>query len=527
MSKSYLFLISLAFLFTFSDDAMAELANTGLEIGGKLGISYISPDTDESGIGPDGFFFIQTPIYDRIRANFGVGKGRVRDASFYTCVTPIGAQLLVYATRTDHWNAYLYGGGGILAYTVGDLPEKFDWNVDTQASTSFMNFGLGVTYKISDSWSFDMSAGQMRASTDELEGYVKDSNDNYLEVLAGLKYRIKLGSQDVDGDGIENDKELEIGTDPEKADTDGDGFNDGSELNVTKTDPLKADTDGDGLGDREEFVKSRTNALNPDTDGDGIQDGVEVNNYKTNPLKADSDDDGLSDFDEINTHKTSPTAADTDKDGLTDAEEVLKYKTNPLEADGDNDNLPDADEIKKYNTDPRNADSDNDKLLDGEEVNRYRTDPLSADTDNGSVDDYTEINRGTDPLSRYDDIIKEEVFEIEVGAKIVLEGIVFKSGSAEITPSSENILEKAYQTLKAYPKISVGIHGFTDNTGSLENNIRLSQARAESVKDWLAEKGISADRLSVKGFGPENPIAPNDTKAGRAKNRRIEFVREK
>jgi outer membrane protein OmpA-like peptidoglycan-associated protein len=253
-----------------------------------------------------------------------------------------------------------------------------------------------------------------------------------------------------------------------------------------------------------------------------------VKETHTNPLKADSDGDGLSDGDEYLKYKTDPMKMDTDADGLNVGDEILKYKTDPLKADTDGDGLNDGDEVLKYKTDPLKADTDGDGLNDGDEVLKYKTDPLKADTDGGTVNDGTEVARSTDPLNPADDVPpKKEELKVEVGKAIVLEGIVFATGKSDITPESEANLEKAYNTLAQNPEIEVEIQGHTDNVGKKELNVKLSLARAESVKAWLVAKGISADRISAKGFGPDKPVSSNATKDGRAKNRRIEFFRSK
>lgn len=135
---------------------------------------------------------------------------------------------------------------------------------------------------------------------------------------------------DTDGDGLTDEEELRIGTDPNNPDTDGDGLSDGDEVKRYGTDPRNRDTDGDGLTDGEEVLSHRTDPLNPDTDGDGLNDGDEVKKHRTNPLKADTDGDGLSDFDEIFKYKTDPLKPDTDGDGFTDKEEI-EMGTNPLD----------------------------------------------------------------------------------------------------------------------------------------------------------------------------------------------------
>lgn len=135
---------------------------------------------------------------------------------------------------------------------------------------------------------------------------------------------------DTDGDGIPDDEERKLGTDPSKADTDSDGLTDPDELYKHKTDPKKADTDVDGLTDGEEILSFATNALIPDTDGDTLVDGDEIKKHRTNPLKSDSDGDLLSDASEINTHKTNPLTPDTDEDGFADGQEI-EMGTNPLD----------------------------------------------------------------------------------------------------------------------------------------------------------------------------------------------------
>ncbi len=108
---------------------------------------------------------------------------------------------------------------------------------------------------------------------------------------------------------------------------------------------------------------------------------------------------------------------------------------------------------------------------------------------------------------------------------LILEGVHFKSGSATIEKESFETLDEMVATMKYYPELIVEIQGYTDNTGSLAINQKLSQARADAVREYLISKGIAGSRMTAKGFGPENPVAPNNTPEGRAQNRRIEFVR--
>lgn len=260
-----------------------------------------------------------------------------------------------------------------------------------------------------------------------------------------------------------------------------------------------------------------------DSDGDGLSDDTEEE-IGTDHESADTDRDGLSDGEEFNIYKTSPWWADTDGDGLKDGDEVRIYKTDPLKADTDRDGLNDGDEVMKCKTDPLKADTDGDGLKDGEELTRYRTDPLKADTDGGSVGDGEEVARGTKPLNPNDDVAKKEKMKLQVGKKIVLEGVVFHFGSAKITPASAQILDKVFRTLNENPKLRAEVHGHTDNISSHAFNMTLSRARADAVKAYLVRMGISSGRLIAKGFGPDRPVASNATPEGRHKNRRVEFL---
>lgn len=103
-------------------------------------------------------------------------------------------------------------------------------------------------------------------------------------------------------------------------------------------------------------------------------------------------------------------------------------------------------------------------------------------------------------------------------------GIIrFATGSAEIDRRSRGLLDRLVFTLKRCPSAAVRISGHTDGMGDAEFNQRLSEARAAAVLAYLANAGIASDRLTAAGYGAGQPVAPNDTEAGKALNRRIEF----
>ncbi len=112
---------------------------------------------------------------------------------------------------------------------------------------------------------------------------------------------------------------------------------------------------------------------------------------------------------------------------------------------------------------------------------------------------------------------------VAVGEKVVLRNIFFDTDKYELLPDSKAELGKLVSFLLKNPLLKIEIGGHTDNEGSDSHNITLSQSRAKAVFDYLTSNGISAERLTYKGYGENVPIDNNDTPAGRANNRRTEF----
>jgi outer membrane protein OmpA-like peptidoglycan-associated protein len=114
---------------------------------------------------------------------------------------------------------------------------------------------------------------------------------------------------------------------------------------------------------------------------------------------------------------------------------------------------------------------------------------------------------------------------IKAGTVITLEGIEFEFGKAKIKPESRSVLDDAAAILTNHPEIEVEIQGHTDSIGSEDANRKLSQARAEAVRDYLIDiHMIEPVRLLPIGYGESKPVADNATEVGRAKNRRVDFV---
>jgi OOP family OmpA-OmpF porin len=113
---------------------------------------------------------------------------------------------------------------------------------------------------------------------------------------------------------------------------------------------------------------------------------------------------------------------------------------------------------------------------------------------------------------------------IKEGTVIPLNNIFFDTGKSELRPESGPELDRLVTTLNDLPKMTIEVRGHTDNTGSNEINNKLSQDRADAVREYFISKGIEPDRIGSKGLGETKPVATNDTEEGRQRNRRVEFV---
>ncbi len=110
--------------------------------------------------------------------------------------------------------------------------------------------------------------------------------------------------------------------------------------------------------------------------------------------------------------------------------------------------------------------------------------------------------------------------------KTIAHGIYFDTASSTLKPESDQALVEMVKLLNDSPALKVYVVGHTDNVGSLESNIKLSSDRAASVVKAITARGVAASRLKSAGVGPYSPVASNDTDGGKAKNRRVEFVKQ-
>lgn len=113
---------------------------------------------------------------------------------------------------------------------------------------------------------------------------------------------------------------------------------------------------------------------------------------------------------------------------------------------------------------------------------------------------------------------------LEIGRKLVVDNIQFATNQYTIQPGAQQGLDYLVRLMNARPTLKLRIEGFTDNIGDDARNMRLSYARADAVKDYIVQRGISRDRLFTVGYGETRPTATNDTEEGRRLNRRTEFI---
>lgn len=114
--------------------------------------------------------------------------------------------------------------------------------------------------------------------------------------------------------------------------------------------------------------------------------------------------------------------------------------------------------------------------------------------------------------------------DTERGLVTTMADVTFNTDSAELKPGARESLAKLAGVLAAHPGLKLDVEGYTDNVGSEQHNMTLSQNRAKAVMDYLGQQGIPTAQMTSKGLGMAAPISPNDSQEGRAKNRRVEIV---
>ncbi|MCH2107726.1 MAG: OmpA family protein [Polyangiaceae bacterium] len=225
-------------------------------------------------------------------------------------------------------------------------------------------------------------------------------------------------------------------------------------------------------------IVSRAEHYESDLDGDGYPDGIDRCPELAEDGRAPKPNDGC------------PGPEDADGDGIVDKKDKCPNDAEDFDGIQDGDGCPELD-------------ADNDSVPDDGDACPFAPGPASNVSEPGCPS-LTKVSAD--------------------GHVDLLKPIEFERGRAVIKDQSLPILDEVYALMKAQSQIRIAVHGHTDNVGSEPYNLDLSQKRSDSVMAYLVEKGIAAERLEAEGFGPSQPIDTNDTKEGRARNRRVEFI---
>ena len=257
------------------------------------------------------------------------------------------------------------------------------------------------------------------------------------------------------------------------------------------------DTDGDGVYDKHDTCPEVPGLKEfngcPDSDGDGIQDSEDTCPLLAGSLEydgcPDSDGDGVSDNKDACPNKAGLASLegcpDSDGDGIADSRDTCPNVAGP-----------------RANRGCPWPDSDGDSVLDKDD---------DCPSEAGSV-----ANNGCPEIYPSDEALAQLVDYSRT--------INFAFDSAEFTDGTPPVLDAIVEILMAYPKANFSVEGHCDSKGSKKVNQKISDKRANAVVNYLTNSGVAASRLTAKGFGESAPIDTNDTRAGRANNRRVEII---
>jgi outer membrane protein OmpA-like peptidoglycan-associated protein/opacity protein-like surface antigen len=299
-----------------------------------------------------------------------------------------------------------------------------------------------------------------------------------------------------------------------------------------------ADTDHDTIADKRDACPTTpagatvdARGCPSDSDHDGSYNGLDA--CPNTPAGAQTDPTGC--------------PLDTDKDVVPDgidqcpataAGAFVDARGCPTDADADRvpdglDKCPNTVAGASVDAAGCHTDADRDGVADG--LDRCPGTPAGTevdasgcqrarDTDGDGVDDARDGCARTAAGTRVDASGCPILFTPE-RASVVLRGVTFATGRSTLLADSYVVLDLVAESLVGNPDIVIEVGGHTDITGSAATNQRLSQARADAVRAYLASKGVRPDRMTARGYGPAQPVAPNNTPAGRAQNRRVELRR--
>lgn len=402
---------------------------------------------------------------------------------------------------------FLMMGFGSAGYRGSEIP--YVTREGYRVNDLIVPVGAGLKYQVNERWAIQYYFLYKFSDHDVRDRYVPHAEtngrqDHYGQQNLGLVYVLGKIIPDGDQDGVPDKKDICPYTPPGipvdsvgcPFDTDKDGVYDYADKCPGVVGKSSAagcpDMDEDGVSDKEDNcpqVRGRTGMQGcPDADEDKVTDSED----------ACPDQAGVAKF------KGCP---DTDNDGIPDKEDECPHREGLKEMQGcpdmDEDKVPDHLDGCPGLAGPAETqgcpDRDNDGLHD--RVDRC-PDKAGPKTNKGCP----EISQDTRKL-----------------LEKALTGVQFESGKDILKPESFSILNQVATLMQNNPEYLLVLEGHTDNSGQADKNLVLSQNRADAVKRYLVETGISESRITASGFGPERPVADNATPEGRARNRRVEF----
>ncbi len=379
-----------------------------------------------------------------------------------------------------------------------------DLNADYSKTHLAIPIGVGLRIDLSRKMYMALEWGERLSFTDYLDGISISGSDDYNDVYAmgGISLGMRFVDKDSDDDGLADDQD-KCPSQPGPIDLGG-----------------CPDTDGDGLADRDDNCPTEAGDIGnngcPDSDGDGIADHIDdcpgIAGLRRFSGCPDSDNDGIVDKEDSCPNAPGIPAMngcpDSDRDGITD----------------DKDMCPDTPGTAEHSGCP---DTDDDGIADNEdtcpEIPGIRRFSGCPDTDNDGIadpEDKCPTLAGTNANDGCPEIKAEDKAVLD----LAMENVNFETGSARLLSSSRGVLDQIAEIMKRYPGFVLYIDGYTDNVGNDFANQQLSDQRAKRCGDYIVNQGVSRSAIIATGHGENDPIASNNTAAGRRANRRVTFV---